>query len=226
MAFGAQESRRDGDRGDAVRAELLGLGQSEAVDCGLDQVVAEAAAVVGTVAVGDLHDQAAVVFEHERDGLLAGDQVRHHGSVPQSLDLVQVEFPERCVPFGERVPAPHVVDDYVEAGLLGADAGDEGRDVLGSAVVAPDRDAGAAGGGDQVGGVLDGLGAVHVGAGGAGGAAGDVDGGAGGAELGGDATPGAAGCAGHEGDLPGQRCDHRGRLLQWSGRVSSRVARR
>ena len=62
-----------------------------------------------------------------------------------------------------------------------------------------------AGGVDQLGRLLDGLGPVHLRALGAGRAAGAVDGGAGGAELDGDAAPGGPGGAGDQRDLALER---------------------
>src|SRR5262249_55896808 len=157
-------------------------------DGGFDQVVGEVAAVVGALTVGDLDDETAGVGQHERDGVLAGDQVGEDGPFPQDADLVHVELPERGGPFAERGAAPDVVDEQVETAGVGANPVDEGGDLVGLGVVTGHRDAFAAGLGDQVGGVLDGLRAVHVGAVAASGAAGDVDGGAGGAEFDGD-TP-------------------------------------
>jgi hypothetical protein len=77
----------------------------------------------------------------------------------------------------------------------------QNSDVLGPGVVHLQRDPAAAGGGDQLGGLLDGLGAVHRGAPVPGAAAGDVDGGAGGAQLDGDSSACSPRGAGDDGDL-------------------------
>ena len=102
--------------------------------------------------------------------------------------------------------APDVVDQHVEPALLGVDPGDQVADLLGHQVVDPDRDAGAAGRGDQLGGLLDGLRPVHLGAAGPAAAPGGVDGGAGRAELHGDLPTGAPGRPGDQRDLSCQRC--------------------
>jgi hypothetical protein len=75
-------------------------------------------------------------------------------------------------------------------------------------VVDRDRDPGAAGRGDQLSGLLDGLRPVEFGAALAGGPAGGVDGGPGGAELDGDLPAGASGRPGDERDLASQRFRH------------------
>jgi hypothetical protein len=108
------------------------------------------------------------------------------------------------VPGGQRVAAPHVVDQYVQPALLAVDALHEGLDLLRNQMVDGHRDAGAAGRRDELGGLLDGLGAVHLGPLGARAASGGVDRGAGRTELHRDLPPGASRRPGHESDLSGQ----------------------
>jgi hypothetical protein len=61
------------------------------------------------------------------------------------------------VPGGQRVTAPDVVDQYVQPALLVVDPPHQVVDLLGDQVVDRHGDAGAAGRGDQLGGLLDGL---------------------------------------------------------------------
>src|SRR5690606_3368024 len=108
--------------------------------------------------------------------------------------------PDGHVPPEQVLAAPDVVDEDVEPALFVVDALDQRAHLRGIEVVGGHRDAGAAGLGDEVGGVLDGLGAVVLGAAGAGGAAGHVDGRAGGAQFHGDAASGAPGRPCHQCD--------------------------
>jgi hypothetical protein len=82
-------------------------------------------------------------------------------------------LPHRAVPLEEVFAAPDVVDEDVEMLLLVGDPVDERADLRRVQMVGGYGDAVAAGRGDQVGGVLDGLGAVVLGAAGAGAALGD-----------------------------------------------------
>ena len=79
-----------------------------------------------------------------------------------------------------------------EGTLLGVDALDERRHLLGHEVVDLDRDARPPAASTSAGRLLDRLGPVHLRALRPGGAAGDVNGGAGGTELDGDPSSGAA----------------------------------
>ena len=107
-----------------------------------------------------------------------------------------------AVPVGQVVAAPHAVDEQVEpAVLLGRDARGERADLRGIGVVGGGEDRRAAGVGDERGGLLERLGAVHRRAPAARAAAGDVDGGAGGAELDGDGAAAAARGAGDDRDM-------------------------
>src|SRR6185437_15088140 len=202
--FGAQESRGEGDDRDAVGFEFLGLGEGEADHRCLGQIVEQRATVAGFGAVGDFHDEPAGSAGHQGSGVPAGDDVGLYRAAQQPQAVVQVVFPERGVPLGERVTAPDVVDQQVEPAAFAGDPFDEGADLAGVGVVGLHGDAGAAGAVDQLGGLVDGLGALHGGRGAGGGPAGDVDGGAGGAQFDGDAAAGTAGGAGDEGYLPGE----------------------
>lgn len=89
--------------------------------------------------------------------------------------------------------------------MVAVDALHEGGDLGRLQVVDGQGDAGATGLGDLLGGLLDGLGPVVVGACLPGGAAGAVHDGSGGPQLDGDAPPGASGGARHQGDPSGER---------------------
>ncbi len=93
------------------------------------------------------------------------------------------------------------------------DALDQGRDLLRLEMVDLHRDALAAGGVDQLGGLLDRLGSVHLGALLPSGPAGAVHGGAGSAELDRDPSSGGPGGAGHECDLAFECLFHQPVLL-------------
>ena len=102
------------------------------------------------------------------------------------------------------VAAPRVVDEHVEAAVVGLDARDERLDLRRVGVIADDADPGAAAGADLRRGVLDGAGHVVGARARARRAPGDVDRGAGLAEDGGDGGAGAAAGAGDEGDAVGE----------------------
>ena len=140
--------------------------------------------------------------------VVAGDGVGLDREPQEPESVVEVVLPDRAVPFEEVLAAPDVVDEDVEAALLVRDAVDEGADLCGVEVVGGYGDALAAGLGDEVGGVLDGLGAVVLGAPGTGGAAGDVDRGAGRAEFHRDPPARATRRPGDQRDLALQRCGH------------------
>ncbi len=201
----AQEPRRQGDGRDAVRPQLGRLRDGQPDHRRLRHVVEEGAAVAGGVAVGDLHDQAALAGDHEGQRVPAGDHVGLHRPAHEEQALVQVLLPHRVFPVGERVAAPDGVDQDVEpAVLLRRDPRHEGPHLFRVAVVGADRDAHASGGGDLLGRLLDGLGAVEVGAPCSAAAARHVDGRAGDSELDGDSPPTAPGAARDQRDLSGE----------------------
>ena len=172
--------------------------------------------VVGGGAVGHLDEEAARAFEHQRQGVVRGDQVGVDGEPEEAEAVREVVLPDRLVPLEEPLAAPDVVDEDVEPARLRPDPRDERRDRLRVEVVDGDGGGTPARGRDQLGGLLDRLGAVVFGARRPRRAAGDIDRRAGGAELGGDAAAGAAGGAGDERDASGQVHG----LLPWvSGRL-------
>lgn len=202
----AQEPGRDGHGRDAVRPELSRLGDGEADNRGLRQVVEESAPIPVRVAVGDLHDEAALTGDHEGERVPAGDDVGLHRLPQEPQSGLQVLFPHGVFPVGQRVATPYGVDQDVEPTVLfGGDPVDEDPDLLGAAVVGADGDAVAARGGDQFRGFLDGFRAVHVGTPGLAAAAGDVHRRTCGAEFDGDASSASPCAAGDQGHLSGQR---------------------
>src|SRR4029450_1019515 len=104
------------DGGGFVRGEVLGLGEGEAGDRGLGQVVEHVhAVVVGVVlgrAVRHLDHEAAGVADEQRQRGVAGDEVRVDGAVQHAQPGGEIVLPERGVPLDELVPAPYVVDQH------------------------------------------------------------------------------------------------------------------
>ena len=110
--------------------------RGEPDDRGLHEVVEEVAAVVGGVAVGDLDDQPLPALDHQRRGVVAGDDVRVDGALAASAARSPSECSQNGLPqTGERVAAPDVVDQQVQPALLAPDALDERRDLLRHGVV-------------------------------------------------------------------------------------------
>src|SRR5690606_17376875 len=69
-------------------------------------------------------------FDQEGQGVVSGDQMRVDRQPQHAQALFEVVFPDWRVPFHQQFPAPDIVDEYVEAALLAADTGDEGRDLI------------------------------------------------------------------------------------------------
>ena len=145
--------------------------------------------------------------------MVARDQVRVDRQAQEPQAVVEVVLPHRRVPLEEVLGAPDVVDEHVEAALLGVDPRDQGRDLRGVEVVDRDRDPLATRRRHELGGLLDRLRPVDLGAPLARRAAGRVDGRARLAEADGDAASGAAGRPGDEGDA----------AFQWSLMPSASV---
>jgi hypothetical protein len=105
-------------------------------------------------AVGHLDQQPAVTAQQQRKGGMRGDEmgVHPHRQHPQATG--EVVLPHRRVPLGVAVAAEDVVDQDVQAAVLGLDLGDQagyGRGVL---VVDDQGCAAPADGGYQVAGLL------------------------------------------------------------------------
>ena len=152
---------------------------------------------------------------------MAGDQVGVDRQAQQPQAGVEVVLPHRRVPLGQLLAAPDVVDQHVQAALLGVDALHERLDLGRIEVVDRDGDPLAAGGADELGGLLDRLRPVVLRPPLAGAAAGAVDGRAGLAQRDRGAAAGAARRARHERHLAGQRTRHGGHPTHPPGRRGS-----
>ena len=212
----AHPPRRQRDGRAAVRRELMRLREREPQHGGLGQVVEGrqpvGARVVLERAVGHLDDQAAGPADQQRQREVARDEVRVDRQAQEAQAAVEVVLPDRRVPLGQLLAAPDVVDQHVEATLLVVDARDEVAHLIGLQVVDRDRDPAAAGGVDELGGLLDRLRPVVLGPVLARGAPGAVDGRARFAQRDGGAAPGTPARARHERHLPVQRAGHRALL--------------
>ena len=158
----AHPARRQRDGGAPVRRELVALREGEPEHRALGQVVergdAVALGVVGARAVGHLDDEAAGPADQQREREVAGDQVRVDGQAQQPQPGGEVVLPERRVPLEQPLAAPDVVDEQVEAPVLGVDPLHERLDGGRLEMVDRDRDPEAARGGHELGGLLDRLG--------------------------------------------------------------------
>jgi hypothetical protein len=114
----------------------VGEGKDDAAHVRLDQVVEEAdpLAVAGVDlggAVGHLDQQRAVTAQQQRKGGMRGDEmgVHPHPQHPQATG--EVVLPHRRVTLGVAVAAEDVVDQDVQAAVLGlGDQAGHGRGVL------------------------------------------------------------------------------------------------
>ena len=164
--------------------------------------------VVGGRAVRDLDHEAARAAHQQRQRVMARDQVRLEREPEQAQPGVEVVLPHRRVPLEQVLGAPDVVHEHVEAAVLGVDPLDQAADLPGLQVVDRDGDSLAARRGHELGGLLDRLGPVDLGAAPARAAAGRVDRRPRLAERDGDAAAGAPRRPGDQRDLAGQRAAH------------------
>ena len=95
--------------------------------------------------------------EHQRGGVVRGDDVGMDGLLEHAKAILEVDGPEGLAPFGEGIAAPDVVDQDVEAFVAALDKRGEFLNLGGNFVVDLDGDAVASGGGDQVGSFFDGF---------------------------------------------------------------------
>ncbi len=162
------------------------------------------------LAVADLHDQSVPGLDQQRQRMVRGDEMRLDPVAHDPQRVLERVLPHALDPAGERIAAPDVVDEHVEAAVLGADPVHQRRDVRRIGVVAADGNPGPACGVDPLGGALDRLRSVHLRALLARGAAAAVDGGSERSELDGDRAAAAAGGAGDKGDPAGKGtcCTH------------------
>ncbi len=158
----AQETGRDGQRGDVRADQLHGHAVGQARQGRLDQVVEDVAAVAGEMAVDHLDDQAPVLLDHERRQQPVGDQVADQGLVEIGAHAGKVDLPELSGPVDHGIAAPDAVDQHVQASGFAADALGQRRDLVLAGVIDPHRERPAAGRLDQGDGLVDGLGAIHA----------------------------------------------------------------
>ena len=111
--FGAKEAGRERDRRDLVLAKFFREGEGHAYGRDLDEVVEEVAAVVESVAVGYLNDEALFALDHQRHAVTTRDDVCAHAALDHRHPLVERSLPEGPVRPAQPVAAPHVVDEYV-----------------------------------------------------------------------------------------------------------------
>src|SRR5207237_8018478 len=112
------EARRELDRRDLVLAKFFREREGHAYGRDLDEVVEEVAAVVESVAVRNLHDEALFALDHQRHAVTTCDDVRAHAALDHRQPLFERRLPEWLVRPAQPVAAPHVVDEYVETALL------------------------------------------------------------------------------------------------------------
>jgi hypothetical protein len=87
-------------------------------------------------------------------------EVGEQAALEHRAALADVELPERRAPLGQRIAAPHVVDQHVEAPFVALDAGHERLDLDRVGVVDAHGDAAAAQVAHELGGLLDRFGAA------------------------------------------------------------------
>ncbi len=136
---------------------------------------------------------------------MGGDDVGVDGLLEHLEAVGEIDFPEGLAPFGERVAAPDVIDEDVEAVMLALDARYDSLHFGGDGVIDANGNAAASCGGDEGGGFFDGFAqarGIRAFCGTFDGAApGAVYGGSGLAESNRDAASRAASGSGDEGDF-------------------------
>jgi hypothetical protein len=175
------------------------------VRCHLRQVVEEGAPIVGVefgVAVGDLDHQTAGFLDQQWDRGVTGDDVGVDGESQDAKAGVEIVLPELGVPPGEVVAAPDVVDEDVEASLVGLDARYERLHLRRVEVVADDRHSLPSSLAGASGRAFDRLGPTHLRWTVLAAAARGVDGRPGGGQLDREGATGTTGGTGDERDLP------------------------
>ncbi len=196
-----------------MRRELLALCEREPDHRVLGQVVERRESVVlGVVfagAVGHLDHEPTGPANEQRQREVARDQVRVDRQAEHPEAVLEVVLPDRLVPLEQALAAPDVVDEHVQAAVLGVDAPDELRDLCWLEMVDRDGDPHAPGVADELGGLLDRLGPVVLRAPLPRRAAGAVHDRPCLPERDGRPTPGTTGCARNERHLSGERTRHR-----------------
>ena len=134
-----QPARRQRHGGRAAGAEILGVRPGHAVHRNLGEVVERVDAVVvgivGGGAVGHLDEEASRMLEHERQGVVGGDEMGVDGEAEEAEAVGEVVIPDRLVPFEQQLAAPDIIDQHVQPALLGPDALDRAPVTLGIGLV-------------------------------------------------------------------------------------------
>ena len=124
-----QEPRDDRHRGDAVRLELRRHVERVPLERQLHRLRQRVAAGRQRVAFGDFDDQAAPRANHQRRGVLGGDDVRQDRLAEHRFAVREVCFPERSPLPHHRILASNAVDEDVEAVVLAIDPCDQRLDL-------------------------------------------------------------------------------------------------
>ena len=135
---------------------------------------------------------------------MRSDDVRMDGLLEHVQAVFEIDLPEWLAEFGERVAAPHVIDQNVESLVAAFDSGDELFHIGWFRVIHAYRNAAPACCGDEFGGFFDGFRAPGSGAACAGTAPGAVNGGTGFAKRDGNPASGAARGSGNQRDAAAQ----------------------
>ena len=170
----AKPSGRDGDRGRAVRRQLVSLGEGQPVHGDLGQVVEHGDPVARRVvvggAVGHLDEQAAGLVDEQREQVMRRDEVRVDGEPEDAGDRRRGRAPRSAC---STAPGPPLSSSPPQMSLTSTSMWPWSLRICsasaftwrGIEMVDGGRDAGAAEARDELGGLLDRLGAVVVGPG-------------------------------------------------------------
>ena len=113
--FGTQKAGSERDRNDFAFAKFARHAEGQTNDRRFDKIIKNVAAVVERVAVGDFEDDGLTLPEHERRGVMGSDNVGMESLLEHKQAVVQIAFVEGLAEFGERIAAPDVVDQDIEA---------------------------------------------------------------------------------------------------------------
>ncbi len=188
-----------------MRRELVAERERHSQHGSLREVVEKGVSVVRRVVfrgpVIDLDHQAPGPLDQQRNREVTGDRVGLDRQPEEMQAVVEIRLPDRLVPL-DLGRAEDVVDQEVEAAVVGSNPSDQRANLVGHQVIDRDGDPSSARLGHERSGFFDRLRPIHFRALGAGGSAGDVHRRSGGAQLDRNAATRPAGRSGHEGDLP------------------------
>ena len=152
--------------------QLVSLGERQPVDRDLGQVVEDRNPVVRCVVIGgavrDFDEQAAALVDEKWKQVIGSDQVGFNGEPEDPETVGEVVLPDGSVPLRrsslEELRAPDVVDEHIDVAVACPDLLGQGFHLVGIEMVDCGRNPGAAEARDELGSLLDRLGAVVVGA--------------------------------------------------------------